>query len=234
MNVCDGSAATLIATGGGTYLWSTGETTQSITVTTSGAYSVTIVDGPCSSVASNTINVTVNPIPTIPTITAGGPTTFCSAGGSVVLTSSATTGNVWSTGETTQSITVNASGTYTVNQTLLGCTSPNASQSITVNPIPAAPVITAGGPTTFCTGGSVVLTSSVSTGNTWSTTETTQSITVSASGAYTVTQTQLGCTSAPSADVLINAQPVTPNAPTVGTITQPTCITATGSVDLSG
>ena len=35
-------------------------------------------------------------------------------------------------------------------------------------------------------------------------------------------------------DVVINAQPATPTAPTVGTITQPTCTVATGSVVLSG
>jgi hypothetical protein len=34
--------------------------------------------------------------------------------------------------------------------------------------------------------------------------------------------------------VVVNAQPATPAAPTVGAITQPTCLVATGSVDLSG
>ena len=34
--------------------------------------------------------------------------------------------------------------------------------------------------------------------------------------------------------MVINAQPATPTAPTVGTITQPTCTVATGSVVLSG
>lgn len=35
-------------------------------------------------------------------------------------------------------------------------------------PTPTAPTISASGPTTFCDGGSVDLTSSYSTGNTWS------------------------------------------------------------------
>ncbi|MGV3609535.1 MAG: T9SS type A sorting domain-containing protein, partial [Fluviicola sp.] len=227
---CAGGSVVLTSTAGASYLWSTGETTQSITVTTSGSYSVTIVDGPCSSTASNVINVTVNPIPTAPTITAGGPTTFC-AGGSVVLTSSAAVGNTWSTGATTQSITVSASGTYTVNLTTLGCTSSNAAQTVTVNPIPSAPVITAGGPTTFCAGGSVVLTSSASSGNIWSTTETTQSITVSASGSYTVTQTLLGCTSAVSTpvNVVVNTIPAVPTITASG----PTTFCAGGSVVLT-
>ena len=227
---CAGGSVVLTSTAGTSYLWSTGETTQSITVTTSGSYSVQIVNGSCTSIASNIINVTANPIPTAPTITASGPTTFCT-GGSVVLTSSSSSGNTWSTGATTQSITVTTSGVYTVNVTSLGCTSPNATQTVTVNPIPAAPVITAGGPTTFCAGGSVVLSSSTSSGNTWSTTETTPSITVNASGAYTVTQTVLGCTSSASApvNVTVNAIPAVPTITTSG----PTTFCAGGTVVLT-
>nr|WP_294858702.1 FG-GAP-like repeat-containing protein [uncultured Fluviicola sp.] len=227
---CNGGSVVLTSTVGASYLWSTGETTQSITVTTSGSYSVQIVSGPCTSASSNIINVTVNPIPVAPTITAGGPTTFCT-GGSVVLTSSVASGNTWSTGATTQSITVSTSGTYTVNVTSLGCTSPNATQTVTVNPIPAAPTISAGGPTTFCAGGSVVLTSSAGSGNTWSTTETTQSITVNASGSYTVTQTVLGCTSSASipVNVTVNAIPAVPTITASG----PTTFCAGGSVVLT-
>ncbi|WP_379709922.1 T9SS type A sorting domain-containing protein [Ferruginibacter yonginensis] len=165
-----------------------------------------------------TINVavagTVNPLPATPTITAGGPTTFC-AGGSVTLTSSSASGNLWSTGETTQSIIVTTSGTYTVTVTTAGCTSaPSAGTTVTVNPLPATPTITAGGPTTFCTGGSVVLTSSSATGNLWSTGATTASITVTTGGTYTVTVTSGGCTSAPSAGttVTVDALPTTSNA----------------------
>ena len=227
---CSGSSVVLTSSASSGNLWSTGETTQSITVSTSGSYSVSIVDGPCTSAASNIINVTVNPIPSAPTITAGGPTTFCT-GGSVVLTSSASSGNLWSTGATTQSITVSTSGVYTVNVTQLGCTGPDASQTITVNPIPSAPTITAGGPTTFCTGGSVVLNSSVSSGNTWSTTETTQSIVVTTSGSYTVTQTLLGCTSSASTpvNVIVNAIPAVPTITASG----PTTFCAGGSVTLT-
>ena len=48
-----------------------------------------------------------------PTITASGPTTFCS-GGSVTLTASAGSSYLWSNGATTQSIVANNSGSYTV------------------------------------------------------------------------------------------------------------------------
>ena len=142
--------------------------------------------------------------PTAPVITASGPTSFCQ-GGSVVLTSSIATGNTWNTGATTQSITVSASGSYSVTQTAGGCTSsPSAAVVVTVNPIPPAPTITASGPLSFCAGGSVTLTSSASSGNLWSDHETTQSIAVQTAGTYTVSDTQAGCPSPPSAPVIVS------------------------------
>ena len=56
----------------------------------------------------------------------------------------------------------------------------------------AAPTITAGGPTTFCAGGSVTLTSSAGTSYLWSNGATTRSINVTASGSYTVRVTNSG------------------------------------------
>ncbi|HEX2899871.1 MAG TPA: PKD domain-containing protein, partial [Bacteroidia bacterium] len=214
--------------------WSPGgATTQDITVTTSGSYTVTQTISGCTSAPSAPIVVTVNPIPATPAITAGGPTTFC-AGGSVTLTSSSTSGNTWSPGgATTQSINVTTGGTYTVQVTTAGCTSaPSAPVTVTVNPTPAAPVITPAGPTTFCTGGSVVLTSSATTGNTWSPGgATTQSITATASGSYTVTQTVGGCTSPASVPVVVTVTPPPPG-PTV-TASGPTTICAGSSVTLT-
>ena len=56
-----------------------------------------------------------------------------------------------------------------------------------------------------------------------------------ATGTYTYIVTNAeGNTSAASANVVINTQPATPTAPTAGTITQPTCSLATGSVVLNG
>ncbi|MEI6173035.1 MAG: T9SS type A sorting domain-containing protein [Bacteroidota bacterium] len=56
-----------------------------------------------------------------------------------------------------------------------------------------------------------------------------------AEGTYNFTVTSAeNCTSLPSENVVINAQPVTPLAPVAGTINQPSCTTATGSVVLTG
>ena len=57
-------------------------------------------------------------------------------------------------------------------------------------------------------------------------------------GMETIPQSQLfpssGCTALLSADVVINAQPATPAAPSIGTITNIDCVNATGSVVLNG
>jgi hypothetical protein len=87
--------------------------------------------------------------PATPTITPGGPTTFC-AGGSVTLTSSSASGNQWYLngnpigGATAQTYIATASGNYTVTVTSSGCTSaPSAATTVTVNPAPSTPVVTA-------------------------------------------------------------------------------------------
>ena len=69
------------------------------------------------------------------------------------------------------------------------------------------PTITAKGSTDFCQGGNVVLTSSTADHYLWSNGETTQSITVTSSGNYTVTTTQEGyyCPSNASNSIAVNA-----------------------------
>ena len=201
---CAGGSVDLTSSSVTGNLWSNSATTATITVTTSGTYSVTVTDGNgCSSTSLGT-NVTVNALPTAPTISASGPVAFCT-GDSVVLTSSQTSNNDWSTGATTQAITVNTSGNYAVQYTdANGCSAISAITAVTVNAIPASPTITANGPTTFCAGQSVGLTSSSATGNAWSNGGTTQTITVTTAGTYTVTMTDANGCSATSSPTTIS------------------------------
>ena len=209
-NLCAGQTATLTSSSITGNTWSTGETTQSITVSTAGTYTINITDANGCISLNGSVTITANSQPTAPTITASGPLTFCT-GSSVILTSSETTGNLWSTGETTQSITVSTSGTYSLTYTSNGCTSASASETVSVNSNPSTPTVTPSDPIVFCVGDSVVLTSSATSGNTWSNGATTQSITVTASGSYSVTVGANGC-SATSAAVVVaaNSLPPTP------------------------
>ncbi|MDB5202939.1 MAG: hypothetical protein JWQ27_2348, partial [Ferruginibacter sp.] len=173
LNVCNGQSVTLTSSAGANYLWSTGATTQSISVTTAGNYSVTQTSLPGCTATSAIAQVAVNPIPATPTISSSGPLAICN-GATVVLTSSLGSGYLWSTGATTQSITVSAAGNYSVTHTnSSGCTSAAAAVQVTVNPTPATPTITSSGPLAICNGATVVLTSSPGTGFLWSTGATT-------------------------------------------------------------
>ena len=217
---CQGGSVTLQApiAAGNTYLWSTGETTSSIVVMTSGSYTVAVTNGPCTSISTPPTVVTVIPMgAAIPTITPAGPILLC-LGGSVMLTSSPATSYVWRQNgviiaPTTQTITVMpglgmTNYTVTTPATACGTGGTSVATVVTVNPNPIA-TITAGGPTTICPGGSVVLTAAGAVGNTylWSTGERTQSITVTAAGNYSVVVTNGGC-SATSAVIVVTVNPI--------------------------
>lgn len=95
---------------GDQYLWNTGDTTQVIPVTQQGWYSVTVTNL-CGS-DNDSVFVTVLPPP--PVVSLGNDTTVC-AGQPVTLDA----GNpgqsfMWSTGDTTQSITTTGSGLFKV------------------------------------------------------------------------------------------------------------------------
>jgi hypothetical protein len=210
---CQGGSVTLTSSTGSSYLWSNGATTQSITVSNSGSYTVQVTNANgCQSAVSAAVTVMVNPLPATPTITASSPVTFCQ-GGSVTLTSSAGNSYLWSNGATTQSITVSNSGNYSVQvANANGCRSAASSAvTVTVNPLPATPTITASGPVTFCQGGSVTLTSSTGSSYLWSNGATTQSVTVNSSGNYSVQVTNAnGCQSVASPAAIVTVNPLPP------------------------
>jgi iron-sulfur cluster repair protein YtfE (RIC family) len=220
-----------------------GATSQTYTASAGGTYTCTVTSNGCTSAISNSIVVTVNPIPSAPVISASSATTFCS-GGSVILNSSTISGNQWYkdgvviSGATSQTYTATTSGTYTSKVTTNSCTSVASNAIIIiVNAIPTAPTITAGSGTTFCSGGSVILTSSSSTGNQWYNNgvlisgATNQTYTVSPSGTYTCTVTSSGCTSIASNSIVVMVNPI-PLAPVI-TASDVTTFCSGGSVTLS-
>ena len=206
---CADATVTLTASAGTSYLWSNGATSREITVNVGGNYTVNVFNENGCSSASAATPVTVYALPATPTILANGPTTFCT-GGSVVLTASEGSSYLWSTSETTRSITVSRTGNYTVQVTNANsCFSAiSAEQSVTVNTIPTA-AITPSGATTFCQGGSVTLTASGGTSYRWSTGATSQAITVSAGGSYSVEVTANNCSASTATTVTVNPLPPT-------------------------
>ncbi|WP_165439389.1 T9SS type B sorting domain-containing protein [Chryseobacterium phocaeense] len=145
---------------------------------------VRVKSATCFKVVELQLSVTQLSVPTISSSSA----TIC-YGGSVTLTSSNATGNIWSTGATTQSITITAPGTYTLTGSSGLCSSTPASITITAENNPNVQI---SGNLTFCQGSSTTLiASSQGTGNTytWSNGVNGAINTVNALGTYTVTAT---------------------------------------------
>ncbi|HEX2899722.1 MAG TPA: T9SS type A sorting domain-containing protein, partial [Bacteroidia bacterium] len=191
---CAGGNVVLSGTAGFvSYMWSTGASTQNITVTASGYYGLAVANANGCIALANPIAVTVIPGPT-PSITASGPTTFCQ-GGSVNLDAGAGySAYAWSNGGTTRVITATTSGTYTVTVTSgNGCTGV-ASRVVTVNPLPTVS-ITATNDGNICFGNSVTLTATSGMASyAWSGGGTGAQKVVSTAGTYTVTVTNAnGC-----------------------------------------
>ncbi|HRB38249.1 MAG TPA: PKD domain-containing protein, partial [Bacteroidia bacterium] len=201
--ICQNQNSVLDAGSFASWQWSTGAVSQTISVTQSGTYSVTVTntDG-C--VASTSFNVVVNPLP-VPIIS--GTSAFCSGNSSVLTTGGGSfTSYQWNTSATSNAITVTAQGNYVVTVTdANGCTA-STNQAVTVWNLPT-PVIT--GNNSICSGTQTTLSAGNYSAYQWSTGATTDSIAVSNGANYIVTVTDVnGCsgTSAPFA-LTINQLP---------------------------
>ncbi|MGB7062458.1 MAG: T9SS type A sorting domain-containing protein [Candidatus Zixiibacteriota bacterium] len=146
--ICEGESQPFCAVPSGgtppyTYLWSPGgETTQCITASAAGTYSVTVTDANyCTTNCQATL--TVNPPPSCSVdppsaaICEGESQQFCvvPSGGTPPYT------YLWSPGgETTQCITASAAGTYSVTVTDANYCTTNCQATLTVNPNPSCTV----------------------------------------------------------------------------------------------
>jgi len=196
--ICGGTPLTLSVSGGLHYLWSNGNATSSITVSTPGTYSVIVEDATgCRAVLQATVATSASPVPVI-----------AFSGGN--LTTGSFTAYQWSyqntpvTGATTATFPASMGyGIYSVEVTnSAGCTG-----SATYCYSPAQ--LSASGPTSFCSGGSVTLSVTGGTGYLWSNNQTGAAITVSSSGTYSVAvqNTQAGCSVNLQQVVTVNTNP---------------------------
>ena len=165
----NGSVLLTATTGVGyTYLWYKNgvvipsQTSSSFTATTTGLYTVSVITSNACSKLSNSIQVTVNPLP-IASVSPSN-TYFC-AGGTTTITAVVspnvtyqwTLNNVNIPGATQSSLIVNQIGVYNVKVTdAVGCLNTSNNAIIYVRPLPNA-VITPLGPTSVCINGVVGL-----------------------------------------------------------------------------
>ena len=166
---------------------------------------------------SNTVTKTVNPLPAA-TITAGGPTTFCSPG-SVVLTANSVAGTTYQwkkngvviSGATLQTYTATATGNYTVTKTVTatGCSATSLTTVVAAH-APLTTTITAPGFNT-CGSSTVIMEVQTGTGYSYQWYENTNllpntnnyQLTTGHNGSYSCTLTNT-CGSYPSSTYVLN------------------------------
>lgn len=209
LSICNGGATTLTVSGSfNSFEWSTGSTTSSVNVGSSGLYTVTVTSQfGCSGTSSVEVVISTFLTPNIavePYSCNNQLTLFAGAG---------YTSYAWSNGATTSTIDVDTPGDYMLTVTNeAGCI---GSAVQTVATIPSTPSLSVQGVTSFCADMPATLTASSGFNSyNWSNGAFTSTITVSATGNYTVTATDIyGCTK--TSALHVDALPVP--VPAIGT-----------------
>jgi len=230
---CQGATATALSATGTGLKWYTAATggtgsttapTPSTTATGTTNYYVSQTTNGCES-PRTAISVTVNAIPSAPTVTS--PVTYCQNSTATALSATGTglkwytiaSGGTGSSLVPTPSTTTAGTTSYYVSQTTNACESPRATITVIVNAIPAAPTVTSA--VIYCqntTAGALSATGTnlnwytSASGGTGSGTTPTPNTTTAGTTNYYVSQTAMGCES-PRATIVItvNAAPNTPS-----------------------
>jgi hypothetical protein len=221
---CEGSSPVLTSSYNTGNTWSTGATTQSISLAPNGgSYSLKYKDVLGCEFASGTVQITQRSRPAKPSISADGSTTFCEGTGRNLSVDQNASSYLWSNGSNNKTIQPSTSGVYTAQIVdEYQCTSPASDGiQVTVNPAPAKPSITAsrtisGGSVSLCDGENVTLTSSASeSGYNWNyQSQTSAGITVNQNGSFQVqTISKANCYSPWSDAVGVKVNPL-PAKPT--------------------
>jgi hypothetical protein len=192
---------TLSTSSTGSYLWSTGATTQNILVSNAGTYSLTVNLNGC--ISKDTVIVSLS---SAPTVNLGLDLSSCS---SSVLLNAGNSGStyLWNTGVTAQTIEATTSGNYSVEVTSPGgCI---GSDVITVTILPSVSA-NAGADITVCPGSTIQLSASGGLTYLWNNSTTGQSISIVpvSSSTYTVSVSDAnGCTGTDEVNVIVGTPP---------------------------
>lgn len=237
--ICTGGTLTLNIFGGGgggtTYNWygpnsftanTQNATIPGVTAAAAGIYMAVANNGPCTDTAYTTVVLGTPPAAPV----AGSNSPVCS-GNSINLTASSTTPGVtysWTgpggyntmvQNPTRTNATLAMSGTYTVTAAVGACPAAPVTTQVVVNQTPTAPTATNNGP--LCAGAALDLFASSQAGATYQWNgpagynSTVQNpillgTTTANAGAYTVTRTMNGCTSAPGTTLAVINNSVNP------------------------
>jgi hypothetical protein len=239
---CSGDSVTISFTDepNVTYQWLldgidiTGATGTSYTALAPGVYTVNATSANGCSVASlNDVTVVVNNLPVQASVIANGNTILCS-NDSVTLSFSTEPGVTYQwqldgtdiSGATDSILTANVAGAYSVIATNgNGCSSVSVPVTVTVNPLPNSPAITATGNNIFCEGDSILLEITPEPGINYQWTMNGSAVTgangsqyaANLTGTYNIIASDLnGCSAIGMPDVQVTVNPL----PAIPTVTQ--------------
>ncbi len=170
-SICKGDSFVLTAEGGYSYLWNTGETSESINTNSESISTYSVIgydnEGNCSS--DKEFNVTLL---NLPSVTIMGNDQIC-GGTNSVLTASGANSYVWSTLDTSSSISISPieNSTFSVVGTDIHNCKNEATKTINVTPN-----LNINGPDTACLGTSITLIASGAISYLWSNDDTTEYI----------------------------------------------------------
>ena len=199
--ICLGSSVTIGAGNPGlTYAWSTGATSQTISVPSAGTYSVVVGNGSCTATDAIVISTQAAPVDVLQDVSQ------CTGQPALLDAGNAGCSYLWSLGTNAQTLAVNSNGTYSVTVTnAIGCS--NTFDAVVQ--LLAPPLVQLGLDTVLCDGEALV----VDAGNpgssyVWSNGSTTRTITVLDPGTYTAQVNNGLCQRSDAIVVAFNPSPV--------------------------
>ena len=195
-------------------LWSNGSTTDTITPSNSGQFTVEYSYGDQCKVVSTPVDIIISKLPSKPNISSTSGLSLCDGAPTTLTTDAVGVDFLWSTQQTSGSINVSQPGQYYVDITnSAGCKIASDTLTITVNSKPAKPNIFSDMGTQICDGEATTLSTDASGSLLWSTNETSSTITVITTSTITVEVTDHnGCSNTSAPFVLtVNSSPAQPN-----------------------
>jgi gliding motility-associated-like protein len=199
--ICSGQTATLTANGASAYLWNTGATGSALVIspTVNTSFSVVGTNAGCSNTVSTIVNVVSSPSLSV------NSATICE-GQTTTLSVSGASSYIWNNGTTTNTAVVSPVATTIFSVVgSIGICSTTTAVSVVVNPMPIISVPSI----TICAGQSATLTAVGASVYNWSTNSNLNPLVVSpnATTTYSVTGTNLNCTSSTTATVFVENSP---------------------------
>lgn len=185
-SICEGSVAVWLSNIEFGNLWSTNDTTQTISINTAGSYSLSVQSACGVNQVSKILVVT--PLP-LASINVTGSLAICPSQ-TVLLSSISAENNLWSGQISEQEIIVSQAGEYILTVSNICGVSADTVEVVALPQI-IVPTINAAN-LVLCTGASLILSSDQQSGNAWSTGSSSDSILISNAGTYILTNTD-GC-----------------------------------------